>query len=183
MADHLIGHTAAIGGTCARGIPATWHSPGDDFFQTIDQSIGWRVVVWRMIIAKGCETEAVVVATIVRTTWEISDRSRATGENVSVLINEEVIADVAPTIHIHVIVLNTTDLRFRVRQSAGAVIARSCGVMNDGAIQGRQLRNAALRRTGVPARTIANRRLRGFASLRHHFGSAQCGASDNECSE
>src|SRR5688500_4756592 len=66
MTSNLISHAIAVSGTAASGVPTAGHSPGDQFFQAINQSAGRRVVIGRMIVAKGGKPEAVIIAPVVR---------------------------------------------------------------------------------------------------------------------
>jgi hypothetical protein len=149
------------------GIPSPGHSPCDRFFKGIEQCGGGTVIDRSMIIAESGETHAVVVATVMRTLWAFAiDRGTfSAGEEVAVFVGQEVIADIAPAIHIHVVILDAAHFAARFDFAAGVVIAAGGGVMDHGAGEFGHLGNATLRGAGVPAVAIAKCRPVGAAGL------------------
>src|SRR5687768_13243625 len=96
------GHTTI--GSTAVGRPTRRHAPGDDCIKRGAHDSG-RHVDARIVIAEARETEAVGVATVVSATRQASHGSATCFVNVAELVDREMVADIAPTERIHVIVL------------------------------------------------------------------------------
>src|SRR5688500_6705642 len=99
--------TAITLGTCRT--PTARHSPGDQRFESFASSGGKGLVIGRMVVTHHVEAEAVGIATIVSATRKAAHGSNTAFKHIAARAGQEVISDIAPALHVHVIVLNTAD--------------------------------------------------------------------------
>jgi hypothetical protein len=103
-----------------------------------------------MKIAHEIESETVLVNSIMSTTRPAGPRSGATFKREAELANQKMVADVAPTVYIHVVVLRGANLglgRIHVRR---VEVARVGGVMDDHTVQRGHGRDRTLWCSGSP---------------------------------
>src|SRR5688500_10571976 len=118
-----------------------------------------------MEISHEVKSKTVSICAIVRASRPTAHRARTAFKDVAGSIYQEMIADVAPALCVHVQILNAANSRLR-----GSVICRpistACSVMNDGPIKIGHLTDAAYRSAGAPAGARADRRLRTLSCER-----------------
>src|SRR5688572_18703685 len=120
------------------------------------------MIVRSMIVAQHIKAKAAGVASVVRAPGQTRYRVVPAFINMAAGIDEKMIADVAPTVAIHVQVLHATHFDF-ASLKAGGPVAGSSGVMNDGAIQGTHARAGCA--PCAPAGASADAGLRSLSSV------------------
>lgn len=112
MAKNLVARSTIVAAG-AFGIPAAGHASSDDLFKAGFQGRRRLLIVRRMEITHAGKPKAIGIAAIMSPLDKDVEISgvKTSGENVSELVHQEMIPDIAPTVGIHVDVLHSPDIR------------------------------------------------------------------------
>ncbi len=143
---------AAVG-AATQGGPTCWHSPGDETPHGTTLIRGRGIVVRGMEITHEREPEAVDVHTVMRALRIVGIGSAAADHDVAEFVDEVMVADIAPSIVIHVVILSRANLGKRFRSAGRAVIAGTGGVMEHSASEAGHISQTTLRGARIPTGT------------------------------
>jgi len=126
-----------------------------------------------MKVAQQSETKAIGIAGIMNAAPQAGHGICTAFKDVSQFIHQEVITDIAPTLRIHVIVLNATDLAFGRFERSGVPVARRSSVMDNRPGQRATQSQTAIRSAGHPTGAGTNIRLRSGSRLSFDLRNAE----------